>query len=107
MADARWDRAERRATHVAQTAPMGPADARRSPSPVVNAAMGPVAQELQGSSQSVTEHPDGRTATPSLIRASGSASRIRPERPHGWRVLAIATELLHYWPTPDRHNDWL
>ncbi|KAE8774480.1 hypothetical protein D1007_53140 [Hordeum vulgare] len=81
--------------------------ARRSPSPVVNAAMGLDAQEQQGSSQPVTEHPDGRTATPSIARASGVASHARPEMPHGRRVLAMATELLCYRPAPDRHNDWL
>ncbi|KAE8809712.1 hypothetical protein D1007_13601 [Hordeum vulgare] len=50
---------------------------------------------------------DGRTATPSLARPSGSASPARPEMPHGLRALAMATELLRYRPGPDRHNDWL
>ncbi|KAE8766694.1 hypothetical protein D1007_62051 [Hordeum vulgare] len=74
---------------------------------MVNAATGPDAQEQQGSSQPATEPPDGRTATPSLVRASESASRPRSEMPHGWRALAMATELLRYRPAPDRHNDWL
>ncbi|KAE8793456.1 hypothetical protein D1007_31944 [Hordeum vulgare] len=107
MADARRARAERRATRVAQTAPGGPAGPRRSPSPMANIAMGPVAQEQQGSSQPATEHPDGRTATLSLVRASGSASHARSKVPHGRRALAMATEMLRYRPTPDRHNDHL
>ncbi|KAE8796126.1 hypothetical protein D1007_28986 [Hordeum vulgare] len=107
MDDARWARAEHRATRVAQTAPAGPVGARRSPSPVVNAATGSNAQEQQGSSQPATEQPDGRTATPSIVRAFGLASRARPKMPHGRRVLAMATKLLRYRPTPDRHNGWL
>ncbi|KAE8772281.1 hypothetical protein D1007_55732 [Hordeum vulgare] len=78
-----------------------------SPSPVVNTATGPDAQEEQGSSQSATEQPDGRAANLSLVRAFGSASRARPEMPHGRHALAIAIKLLHYRPTPDSHNDWL
>ncbi|KAE8784148.1 hypothetical protein D1007_42320 [Hordeum vulgare] len=81
--------------------------ARGSPSPVVNAATGPEVQEQQGSSQPVTELVDGRTATPSLVRPSGSVSRARPEMPHGRCALAMATELLCYPPAPDRHDDWL
>ncbi|KAE8780969.1 hypothetical protein D1007_45820 [Hordeum vulgare] len=107
MADARRVRTERRATRIAQTAPVGAADACRSPSPMVNAATSPEAQEQQGSSQPLKEHVEGRTATPSLVRASGSASRARPETPHGGRALAMATELLRYRPAPDRHDDWL
>ncbi|KAE8793384.1 hypothetical protein D1007_31968 [Hordeum vulgare] len=107
MADARWDHAECPATRVAQTAPVGPSGARQSPSPMVNAATGPDAQEQQGSSQPATKKPDGRTATLSLVRASRSASRARPEMPHGQRAFAMASELLRYWPAPDRHNDWL
>ncbi|KAE8772545.1 hypothetical protein D1007_55462 [Hordeum vulgare] len=98
MADARRARAERRATRIAQTAPVGPAGAPRSPSPMVNAATGPDAQEQQGSSQPVTEHPDDRTATPPLVRASGSASNARSEVSQGRRMLAMATELLFYRP---------
>ncbi|KAE8813973.1 hypothetical protein D1007_08895 [Hordeum vulgare] len=107
MADARRARAERRATRVAQTEPVGPTGARRSPSPMANAATGPDVQEQQGSSQSATEQPDGRTATPSLVRDSGSASCARPEMLHGRHALAMATELLRYRPAPDRHNEWL
>ncbi|KAE8793869.1 hypothetical protein D1007_31458 [Hordeum vulgare] len=107
MADARRPCVEHRATRVAHTEPAGLAGACRSPSPVVNAARGPDAQEQQGSSQPATEHPDGRTATPSLVRAFESASRARPEMPHGRRAVAMATELLRYRPTPDCHNDWL
>ncbi|KAE8784229.1 hypothetical protein D1007_42146 [Hordeum vulgare] len=99
-------RAERHATRVAQTTPADPAGARRSPSPVLNAATGPDAQEQQGSSQPATEHPEDCTATPLLVWASGSASHARPEVPPGRRTLAMATELLRYRPTPDRHNDW-
>ncbi|KAE8818724.1 hypothetical protein D1007_03543 [Hordeum vulgare] len=72
-----------------------------------NAATGPDAQEQQGSSQPATEQADDRTATPSLVRASWSASGVRPEMPQGRRALAMATELLRYRPAPDRHNDWL
>ncbi|KAE8794603.1 hypothetical protein D1007_30642 [Hordeum vulgare] len=107
MADARPPRAECRAARVAQTAPAGPTGARRSPSPVVNVATGPDAQERQGSSQSATEHRDGRTATLSLVRASKVISHARPEMPHGWRALAMAIELIRYRPTIDRHHDWL
>ncbi|KAE8788481.1 hypothetical protein D1007_37402 [Hordeum vulgare] len=104
MADARLTRAKRCATRVAQRAPTGLASTCRSPSLVVKAATGPDAQEQQGSSQPATEHPDGRTATLSLVLASGSASSARPEMPHGRRALAMATALLRYRPTPDRHN---
>ncbi|KAE8774572.1 hypothetical protein D1007_53025 [Hordeum vulgare] len=107
MVEACRARTEYRATCVAQMASLGPAGACRSPSPVVNAATGPEAQEHQVSSQPATEHPDGRTSTPSLVLASGLASRTRPEMPHGRHALAMATELLRYRPAPDRHNDWL
>ncbi|KAE8776023.1 hypothetical protein D1007_51410 [Hordeum vulgare] len=107
MADACGARAERCATHVAQTAPVGAASAHRSPSPVANAATCPEVQEQQGSSQPVTEQADGHTTTLSLVRASRSASRARPEAPHGWRALAMDTEVLRYQPAPNRHNDWL
>ncbi|KAE8777323.1 hypothetical protein D1007_49931 [Hordeum vulgare] len=107
MADARRARAERRGTRVVQTVPASPAGAHRSPSPMVNAATGPDAQGQQGCSQPAIEHPDGRTATPSLVQASRSASRARSEMLHGRRVLAMATELFRYRPTLDRHNDWL
>ncbi|KAE8813252.1 hypothetical protein D1007_09645 [Hordeum vulgare] len=107
MVDARRVRVERRATRIALTAPVGAAGARRSPSRVVNAAIGPEVQEQQGSSQPVTEHVDGRTATPSLARPSRLASRARLEVPHGRRALAMATEMLRYRPAPDRHDDWL
>ncbi|KAE8815115.1 hypothetical protein D1007_07436 [Hordeum vulgare] len=68
---------------------------------------GPRRSRTKGSSQSATEHPDDRTATPSLVSASGSASRTRSEMPHSRRVLAMATELLRYRPAPDFHNEWL
>ncbi|KAE8801127.1 hypothetical protein D1007_23341 [Hordeum vulgare] len=86
-------------------APAGPASARRSPLPMVNTPTAPDAQEQQGSSQPATEQADGRTATHSLVQASGLASRAQPEMPHGRRALAMATELLRYRPTLDRHND--
>ncbi|KAE8809442.1 hypothetical protein D1007_13961 [Hordeum vulgare] len=107
MADARRARVERRATRNAHTAPGGPAGAHRSPSPVVNTATSLDAQEQQGSSPSATEQVDGRTSTLSLVRAFGSLSHARLEMLHGWRALAMMTKLLHYRPTPDRHNDWL
>ncbi|KAE8772434.1 hypothetical protein D1007_55570 [Hordeum vulgare] len=107
MDDARRVHVERRATRIAHTAPVGAAGARRSPSPVVNAATDPEAQEQQGPSQPPTEHVDGYPAMPSLVRPLGSASRARPEIPHGRHALAMATELLRYWPTLDRHDEWL
>ncbi|KAE8778023.1 hypothetical protein D1007_49160 [Hordeum vulgare] len=107
MANARRVRYEHRTTHFAQTAPVGAAGVCRSSSPVVNAPTCPEIQEQQGSSQPMTEPVDGRTATPSLATPSGSASRARPEMSHGWRVLAMATELLRYRPAPNRLDDWL
>ncbi|KAE8776020.1 hypothetical protein D1007_51407 [Hordeum vulgare] len=107
MADTRRVRVERVAAPIAQTTHVGAGGARRSPSPVMNAATCPKVQEQQGSSQPVTEPIDGRTATPSLARPSGSASRARPEMPHGQRVLAMATDLLRYRTAHDRHDDWL
>ncbi|KAE8770749.1 hypothetical protein D1007_57476 [Hordeum vulgare] len=92
MADARRAHAQHRATRIAQTVPVGPAGERRSRSRVVNAATGPKIQEREGSSHLATEHPDGRTATPSLARPSGTASHAWPEVPHRWRALAMATE---------------
>ncbi|KAI4996157.1 hypothetical protein ZWY2020_041298 [Hordeum vulgare] len=105
MAHSRRDRAKYRDERAAQTVPTRPVGMRRSPSPVVNAATSPDAQEQQGSSQPATEHPDGRTATMSFVWASGVASHARSEMPHGRRALAMATELLLYRPAPDRHND--
>ncbi|KAE8806759.1 hypothetical protein D1007_17121 [Hordeum vulgare] len=107
MADARRARAEQRATRVAQTAPTGPAGVHRSSSPVVNAATDPDSHKQQGSSQAATELANVLTATPSLVRASGSASRARTEMPHDRSMLTMATELLRYRPAPDRHNDCL
>ncbi|KAE8806275.1 hypothetical protein D1007_17514 [Hordeum vulgare] len=86
---------------------MGPAGARRSPSPMANAATSPDAQEQQGSSQPAIEQADGRTVTPSLVWASGSTSCAQPEMPHGRRALAMATSVLCYRPAPNRHNDSL
>ncbi|KAE8773470.1 hypothetical protein D1007_54285 [Hordeum vulgare] len=105
MSDARRAHAERRATCIAQTAPVGPAGARRSPLPGVDAAMGPDAQEQQGSSQPATKCRDGRFGTPSLVRASGAASHARPEMPHVRSALTMATKILRYQPAPDRHHD--
>ncbi|KAE8773558.1 hypothetical protein D1007_54173 [Hordeum vulgare] len=105
MADARRARAECPATRLNQTTPMGPARARRSPSAMANATTGPDAQEQKVSCQPSTEQPDGCSATPSLVQASGSASRARPEMSHGQRVLSMASELVRYRPTPDLHND--
>ncbi|KAE8772841.1 hypothetical protein D1007_55102 [Hordeum vulgare] len=107
MADALRVRAERHATRISQTAPVCAVGARRSLSPVVNAATGLEVQEQQGSSQPVTKPVDGCTATPSLAKPSGSTSRARLEMPYGRRLLAMATELLRYRPAPDRHDDWL
>ncbi|KAE8782373.1 hypothetical protein D1007_44266 [Hordeum vulgare] len=105
MPDTRRARAKCRATRVAQTAPVGAASLHRSPSPVVNTATDPEVQEQHGSSQPVMEKADGHTATPSLVRTSGSSPRARPEASHGLHLLAIATELLRFRPAPDRHND--
>ncbi|KAE8803220.1 hypothetical protein D1007_20996 [Hordeum vulgare] len=107
MADTCRLRAERHATRISQTAPVGAASARQSPSPVVNPAMGTEAQEQHGFSQPPTEHVDGRTTTSLLARSLGSASCARLEIPHGRHALAMATELLRYQPAPDRHDDWL
>ncbi|KAE8774513.1 hypothetical protein D1007_53105 [Hordeum vulgare] len=107
MADARRVRVECRATRITQTAPIGAAGVRQSPSHMVNAATGPEVHEQQGSSQPVTEPVNSRTDTPSLARPSGSASRARPKVPHGRRALAMGSELLRYRPALDRHNDWL
>ncbi|KAE8785815.1 hypothetical protein D1007_40411 [Hordeum vulgare] len=107
MVEPRRVRAERRATRITQTAHEGATDARRSPSPVVNAATGPEVQEQQGSSQPVTEPIDGRTATLPLARPTRSAPRTWPEMPHSRRVLAMATKMLCHRPAPDRHDDWL
>ncbi|KAE8803025.1 hypothetical protein D1007_21230 [Hordeum vulgare] len=74
---------------------------------MVNIATIPEAQEQKGSSQPPTEHVDGRAATPSLVRPSGSASRARSEMPHGCRALAMDSELLRNRPAPDRHEQWL
>ncbi|KAE8778181.1 hypothetical protein D1007_48949 [Hordeum vulgare] len=101
MPTSRQSRVERRIARVAQTVPMGHAGARWSPSPVVNAATGPGVQEQQGSSHPITEHPDGRTATPSLVQPSGSSSRARPREVCGQRALAMANELLPYRPVAD------
>ncbi|KAE8777416.1 hypothetical protein D1007_49822 [Hordeum vulgare] len=73
MADARRVRAEHRANRISQTALVGAADARRSPSPVVNAATNPEALEQHGSSQPAIEQVDGHTTMPLLARPSGSA----------------------------------
>ncbi|KAE8773697.1 hypothetical protein D1007_54038 [Hordeum vulgare] len=105
MADARRVRAKRRTTRIARTAPVGAASVRRSLSPVVNAATSSRAQEQQGSSEPMTEPVNGYTATLSLARPSRSASRARPEMPDGRRALAMASELLHYRPAPDRHDE--
>ncbi|KAE8776568.1 hypothetical protein D1007_50770 [Hordeum vulgare] len=107
MDDACRARAERRTTRIAQTAPVGSASARRSPSPMVNAATGLKAHEQQGSSQPAIEQADGRTTTPSLVHAFGPASRAWMEMPHGRRVLAIATKLIRYRLAPGYHNDSL
>ncbi|KAE8779401.1 hypothetical protein D1007_47614 [Hordeum vulgare] len=107
MADPRRARVEHCATRVAQTVYAGPTGACRSPSPMVNAATGPDDQEQEGSSQPATEQPDGCTATPSLVLASRSASRARPEMLHGRRALAMDTELLRYRLAPNHHNEWL
>ncbi|KAE8768790.1 hypothetical protein D1007_59692 [Hordeum vulgare] len=107
MADARRVCMECRATRIAQTTPVGNAGARRSPSPVMNAATGSEAQEQQCPSQPPAEHVDGCTATPLLVRPSRPASHARPQMPHGRRALAMANELLCYRPAPDRHDDWI
>ncbi|KAE8809427.1 hypothetical protein D1007_13944 [Hordeum vulgare] len=107
MPDAHRARAECRSARIAQTASTGLAGARRSPSHVMNASMVPDAQEQQGSSQPVTEHRDGLTATRSLVQGSGATSHAWSEMPHGRCALAMATKLLRYRPGPDRYHDWL
>ncbi|KAE8811570.1 hypothetical protein D1007_11629 [Hordeum vulgare] len=107
MVDACRVHVERRATRIAQTAPVGAADPCRSPSPMVNAATGLEGKDQEGSSQPATDPVDGHTATSSLARPSGSAWGARPEMPYGHSTLAMATELLRYRPAPDRHGDSL
>ncbi|KAE8803448.1 hypothetical protein D1007_20676 [Hordeum vulgare] len=107
MADARRVRAECRATSIAQTTPVGATGMHRSSSPMMNVATGPEVQEQQGSSQTVTESVDGRTAMSSLARPSASALRARTEMRHRRRALDMATELLRYRHAPDHHEDWL
>ncbi|KAE8773562.1 hypothetical protein D1007_54177 [Hordeum vulgare] len=101
MDDTRRVHTECRATHIGQTMPVGAAGPRWLLSLVVNAAIGPEAQEQQGSSQPAAEPVDGRTATLLLARPSGSTSRARPEMPHGRYVLATAIKLLRYRPAPE------
>ncbi|KAE8774555.1 hypothetical protein D1007_53036 [Hordeum vulgare] len=104
MADARRACAERRATRVAHITTVGPADARRSPSPMANAATGPDAQEQQGSSELATSSP---TARHSVAPPGFRVGLARPSAvPHGRRALAMATELLRYRTAPGRHDDW-
>src|SRR3954464_2543723 len=108
MSDARRARAERRAAiafRVAQTAPVG-GRPRRSPSPAVNAAIGPAGNEQQASSQHPSVRRDGCTATPSLTPA-GSSSHARRAPMDAHASLLLARELLHYHPVDDLYKDWL
>ncbi|KAE8783240.1 hypothetical protein D1007_43334 [Hordeum vulgare] len=107
MADARRARAERRATRIAHTTSVGPTGVRRSPSPIENAATGPDVQNSKAPPSRLPSTPTAAPPLPSLVWASGSASRTRPEMLHGRRALAMATELLHYRSVPNRHNNWL
>src|SRR4051812_19130682 len=108
MSDARRARAERRAalaSRVAQTAPVG-GRPRRSPSPAVNAAIGPAGNEQQASSQHPSVWQDGRTTTPSLTPA-GSSSRALRAPMEARAALITANELLCYCPVDDVYEEWL
>src|SRR3954467_1905145 len=108
MSDARRARAERRAaiaSRAVQTAPVGGCP-RRSPSPAVNAAIGPAGNEQQASSQHPFVRQDGRTATPSLTPA-GSSSRALRAPLEARTALIAANELLRYRPVDDVYEEWL
>ena len=108
MSDARWARAERRAaraSRVAQTAPVG-GHPRRSPSPAVNVATGPVGNKQQASSQHPSMRRDDRTATPSLAPA-GSSSRAPGTAMEARAALIVANKLLRYRPIDDVYEEWL
>src|SRR3954468_12794632 len=98
MSDARRARAERRAAIASRVVQTTPVDGRprRSPTPAVNAATGPVGNEQQASSQHPSVRRDGRTATPSLTPA-GSSSHARRA--------PMAQELLRYRPVDDLYED--
>ena len=108
MADARRDRAERRAALavcVAQMAPVG-GPPRRSLSPTAHAVTGPAGNEQQASSLHPSVRRDGRTATPSLTPA-GSSSHARRAPVDAQAALCMARELLCYRPIDDLYEDWL
>src|SRR3954471_3659650 len=108
MSDARRARAERRAaiaSRAVQTAPIG-GRPRRSPSPAINAATGPVGNEQQASSQHPSARQDGRTATPSLPPV-GSASRALRAPMEARAAHTAATEPLRYRPVDDVYEEWL
>ena len=110
MADARRVRAERRAAHaarVAQTAPPGDGNPRRSPSPAADAATGPVIHEQQDSSLPLPSRRDGHTATPSPIPAAASSSHARRGPANSQAALLMARELLRYRPADDLYEEWL
>ena len=65
MADARRVRAERRASCIAQTVPVGRGVHRHSASSADNAAIDPASHEQQDSSMNPLMKLDGRTATAS------------------------------------------
>src|SRR3954465_11939433 len=108
MSDTRRARAERRASlasRVAQTAPVG-GRPRRSPSPAINAATGPAANEQQASSQHPSVRQDGCTATP-LLTPAGSSSRALRAPLEARAALIAANELLRYHPVDDVYEEWL
>src|SRR3954464_3596154 len=102
MSDARRARSKRRAalaSRVAQMAPVG-GRPRRSPSPAVNAATGPVGNEQQASSQHPFVRQDGHTAPPSLTPAGSSSHALRAPL-EGRAALIAANVLLRYRPVDD------
>ena len=103
------DRAERRATVtacVAQTAPVGHACARRAPSPVANATMGPAGHEQQASSLHPSVRLDEHTANPSLTPAA-SSSHARRGQADAHATLLMKRDLLHYHLVGDLYEEWL
>ena len=109
MADARRARIEHRAAvaaRVAQTAPAGEGCARRAPSPVANAAIGPAGHEQQASSLHPSVHHDGCTTTPSLTPAA-SSFHMRHRQADAQAALLMAWELLRCCPVGDLYEEWL
>lgn len=107
MVDARHVRAERRASGVAQTTPVGNNAPRRSASLVAIATTDPTAHEQHDSSLPPSMRRDGRNATPSPTPATVSFSHDRRGPANAQAVLLMARELLRYRPANDLYDVWL